>query len=166
MPASRRARATTAMPLPRRAAIRPALPRAQFPRHEAQVRFDLMRSVEALGIVEGGHEGGSRHRPDVGHALQPSHPLVGLGERGDSFMGVRQLLIHLAHDGQQGRHLGQQLPGQGQRRHAPAEPLGRPRRHPPAALPQERADQGNVPCPRPNQRVPDRQPSPDVPLPV
>ncbi len=180
MPASRRASATTAMPLPRRAAMRPAhspqrgragiveaehrdrgldeepahpararfgdpppalrLPRAQLARDQPQIGLDLLRPAEAGGVVERGHEGRRRHRPDIGHALQAPHPLVCLRDRGDPLIRVGELLLEVAHDGQQRRDLGAQPTRQGQRHHAPAEPLRAPRRHRPAVLAEQGAD--------------------------
>jgi hypothetical protein len=59
----------------------------------------------------------------MGDALQAPHPLVCLRDRGDPLVRVGELLLEGAHDGQQRRGLGAQPTGQGQRHHAPAEPL-------------------------------------------
>lgn len=76
-----------------------------------------MSPAEAVHIVEGRDEGRRRHWPDARHALQPPHTRVGHGERRDPFVRVADLLVDLAHDGEQRGHLaagrGVARPGRG-----------------------------------------------------
>jgi len=64
------------------------LSRAQRARDQPQIGLDLVRPAEAGGVVQRGHEGRRRHRPDMGDALQPAHPLVCLRDRGDPLSRV------------------------------------------------------------------------------
>src|SRR3990172_3885833 len=46
------------------------LPRTELARHQAEGGFDLVRVAEALGVIEGGDEGGGGHGPDAGDGAQ------------------------------------------------------------------------------------------------
>jgi hypothetical protein len=71
--------------------------------HEAEVGFELMRVAEALGIVDRGDEGGGGDRAHAGDGAQAWHPRILDGEVLDPLVGVRELPVKGAHEGQQRR---------------------------------------------------------------
>ena len=84
------------------------LARAALAGHEAEVGFELMRMVEALGIIDGGEEGGGGDGADAGDGAQAQHARNLDGEVFDRGVGVRELPIEGAHEGEQRRdHLAQ-----------------------------------------------------------
>jgi hypothetical protein len=56
------------------------LARAVLAGHEAEVGFELMRVVEALGIIDGGEEGGGGDGADAGDGAQARHAGILDGE--------------------------------------------------------------------------------------
>jgi len=52
------------------------LPGAEFARHQAEVRFDLMGTTEAADVVDRGDEGRGRHGPDAGDRAQALDALI------------------------------------------------------------------------------------------
>jgi hypothetical protein len=121
-----------------------ALARAPLARHQPQIGLDLMGPREAPGVVERCHERGRRDRPHGGHGLQPLDALVRAPHRRDPLVRVRQLFVDLPHHREQRSELREQATGQGQREDPADEPLRTPRRHPPAVLPQQGAEDRNV----------------------
>ena len=134
-----------------------ALPRAPLAGHQAQVGLDLMRACEASGVVERGHEGGGRDRPDAGDGLQPLHAVVGPRDGRDPLVRVGELLVDLAHDREQRGELREQTARQRQGEDAANEALGTAGRHAPAVLPEQGADHTDVPGAGADQGVADRQ---------
>jgi hypothetical protein len=61
-----------------------------------------MRAAESRDVIDGGDERRRRHRPHAGHRAQPPEARVGGGDRLDALVGVRELLIHVPHHGQEG----------------------------------------------------------------
>ena len=121
-----------------------ALARAPLAGHQAQVGLDLMGAREAPGVVERGHERGGRDRPDAGDGPQPLHACVRTRDGRDPLVRVRELLIDLAHDGEQRGELREQAAGQGQGEDPANEPLRTAGRHAPAVLPEQGADHADV----------------------
>jgi hypothetical protein len=79
------------------------LARAVLAGHEAEVGFELMRVAEALGIVDGGDEGGGGDGADAGNGAQARHARILDGEVFDRGVGVRELPVEGAHEGEQRR---------------------------------------------------------------
>ena len=96
-----------------------------------------MRVREASGVIERGHERGGRDRPDARDGLQPLDAFVGPRHGGDPLVRVRELLVDLAHDGEQGGEFRPQPAGQRQGEDAADEALGTASRHAPAMLPEQ-----------------------------
>ena len=62
-----------------------------------------MRVVEALGIIDGGEEGGGGDGADAGDGAQARHARILDGEVFDRGVGVRELPVEGTHEGEQGR---------------------------------------------------------------
>ena len=77
------------------------LARAALAGHQAEVGFELMGVVEALGIIDGGEEGGGGDGADAGDGAQTRHPRILDGEVFDRGVGVRELPVEGAHEGEQ-----------------------------------------------------------------
>ena len=77
--------------------------RAALAGHEAEVGFELMRVVEALGIIDGGEEGGGGNGADAGDGAQAQHARILDGEVFDRGVGVRELPVEGTHEGEQWR---------------------------------------------------------------
>jgi hypothetical protein len=73
-----------------------------------------MRAAESRDVIDGGDERRRRHRPHAGHRAQPPDARVGGGDRLDALVGVRELLIHVPHDGQEGGEFREDAAGQRQ----------------------------------------------------
>src|SRR5215475_13474790 len=61
--------------------------------HEAEVGFELMGVAEAVGIVNGGAEGGGGDGADAGDGAQAQHARILDGEVLDRGVGVRELSV-------------------------------------------------------------------------
>ena len=133
------------------------LARAPLAGHEAEVGLDLMRVREALGVVDRGDEGGGGDRPDAGDGVQARHAVVRTRDVRDPLVGVRELLVELAHDGEQRRDLREQAARQGQGEDAVDEALRTAGRHALAVLAEQGADDADVARARADQGVADRQ---------
>ncbi len=131
---------------------------------QAQIRFDLMSAAEAGHVVQRRHKCRRGHWAHTRDRAQAPHPLIGLGHRLDSLIGVRELLVHLPHYGEERGDLRQQAPGQGQVADAPDEGVGPAAADAPAVLPEPRPDQRDVARPGADQRLADRQPPAHMPL--
>ena len=71
--------------------------------HQAEVGFELMRVAEALGIIDGGEEGGGGDGADAGDGAQPQHARILDGEVFERGVGVRELRVDETHEGEQWR---------------------------------------------------------------
>ena len=95
--------------------------------------------------------------PTLGTRLQPLHAFVRPRDGRDPLVRVRELLIDLAHDGEQGGELREQPARQRQGEDAADEALGTAGRHAPAVLPEQGADHTDVPRAGADQGVAHRQ---------
>ena len=116
-----------------------------------------MRAREASGVIERGHERGGRDRPDAGDRLQPRDAFIRPRDGRDPLIGVRELLVDLAHDGEQGSEFRPQPAGQRQGEDAADEALGTAGWHAPAMLAEQGADHTDVPGAGAHQGVAYRQ---------
>ena len=82
------------------------LARAALAGHQAEVGLERMRVAEAVGIVDGGEEGGGGDGADAGDGAQARHPGILDGEVFDRGVGVRERPVEGAHEGEQGRDAG------------------------------------------------------------
>jgi hypothetical protein len=73
-----------------------------------------MGMVEALGVVDGGEEGGGGDGADAGDGAQARDARIVGGEVFDGGVRVGELPVEVAHDGEQGGDHGEQAAGQGQ----------------------------------------------------
>lgn len=73
------------------------LPRTELARYQAEVGFDLVRVAEALGVIEGGDEGGG-HGPDAGDGSQVLNTRIVSGHARDRPVGIRKLGVEVPHD--------------------------------------------------------------------
>ena len=67
------------------------LARAALAGHETEIGLELMRVAEAVGIVDGGEEGGGGDGADAGDGTQARHAGILDGEVFDRGVGVREL---------------------------------------------------------------------------
>src|SRR4029453_4206328 len=138
--------------------------RAVLAGHEAEVGFELMRVVEAPDVVDRGEEGGGGDGADAGDGAQPGHARILDGEMLDRGVGIQELLVEGAHEGEQRRHHRAQAARQGQALHPVDKVLRTAGRDAKAVLAEQGPDERDIARARPDHGVPDQQPAAHVAL--
>jgi hypothetical protein len=140
------------------------LARAVLARHEAEVGFELMRVAKALGVVDRGDEGGGGDGADTRDGAQARHARILDGEVLDPLVGVRELPVERAHDGEQRRDHREQAARQGQALDAMDKALRTAGRDAVAVLAEQGPDERDIARARPDNGVQDQQTAAHVSL--
>src|SRR5439155_1995797 len=123
-----------------------------------------MSTAKARDIVNRRDERRRRHRAYVGHRAQPPDARVRPGDGLNALVGVRELVVHVPPDGQEGCDLREQASGQGEFANPAAEGFGGAAADAPAVLAEQRADDGDVARAGAHERVAHGEAGPHVAL--
>jgi hypothetical protein len=121
-----------------------------------------MRVLEAPNVVDGGEEGGGGDGADAGDGAEAGHARILDSEMFDPGVGVRELPVEGAHEGERRDHRAHAT-RQGQALHAVDKALRTAGRDAEAVLAEQGPDERDMACACPNHGVPDQQPAPHVP---
>ena len=123
-----------------------------------------MRVAEALGIVDGGEEGGGGDGADAGDGAQTRHARILDGEVFDRGVGVRELGVEGTHEGEQWRDDRAQAARQGEALDPVNKMLRTAGGDAVAVLAEQGSDDGDVARARADEGVPDQQAAAHMPL--